>query len=185
MRVFVCVLLSMFALIQRVEAQQFCQLASQQWVAGCEASCTDSWEGGNCPQQCTATAPPGFVIINHRDVNLSENNGGHSISRISAGQTFTYSSKVQSAYQMAIDAAAKKGNASVAANLRQEMNQMLAVAQQFESSHQLVRLEVHASKYGSVFDRKRGWSHHRAELLVQCVLPANLQDQLYKKYGLQ
>jgi len=172
------------ALLSGANAQQYCQLGSKTWLAGCEASCTDSWEGGNCPQQCTATPPPGYVIIDHRDVNFSENNGGHSISRISANQRFNYSSRVESAYKAAIDAALKKGNSSAAANLRQEMNQLLAVAQQFESSHQLVRLEVHASKYGSIFDRKRGWSHHRVDILVQCIVPPDLEAQLYKKHAL-
>lgn len=165
-------------------AQQYCQLGSQQWITGCEASCTASWEGGNCPQQCTATPPPGFVIVNHKGTNVSENNGGHSLSRISAGQSFNYSSRVESAYKTAIDAAAKKGNTSVSASLREEMSQMLAVAQRFESSHQLVRLEVHASRHGSVIDRRRGWSHHRVEILVQCVLPQDLQGQLFRKYAL-
>ncbi|WP_269140857.1 hypothetical protein [Steroidobacter gossypii] len=42
-----------------------------------------------------------------------------------------------------------------------------------------------ASKHGSFINRNRGWSKHTVELLVKCVVPANLEQPLLKKYTLQ
>lgn len=166
-------------------AQQYCSLGSEQWVAGCRASCTAGWEGNDCPKSCTATAPAGYVIMNFRAQNHSENNGGHDISRMAAGQSFDYKRKVEQAYSYALDLAGKASNKSAEAKIKQDMSSAISEAESFNSSHQVVRLNVSASKHGSVIDRKRGWSDHSVELLIKCVVPANLEDQLLKKYALQ
>jgi len=172
-------------LSSQVFAQQYCAVGSEQWVAGCEASCTAGWEGNDCPKSCTATAPAGYVIMNYRDNNISENNGGHDISRIAAGQTFDYKRQVEQAYSYALDLAGKANNKSAEAKIKQDMSSAISEAESFNSSHQMVRLNVSASKHGSVIDRKRGWSHHNVELLVKCVVPENIEEQLMKKYALQ
>jgi|GEM_PF-4739716 len=166
-------------------AQQYCSVGSEQWVAGCEASCTDSWNGGDCPRSCSATPPPGFVIIDHRGQNISQSNGGHDISRIAAGQTFDYKRRVERAYKYALDLAGNANNKSAEAKIKQDMNLAIAEAENFSSSHQMVRLNVSASKHGSFIDRKRGWSNHKVELLVKCIVPENLENQLMQKYALQ
>jgi hypothetical protein len=178
-------LLATVALACSAQAQQYCAVGSTDWVAGCQASCTDSWSGGNCPQACVATAPPGYVIVNHRVTIKSNNNGGHSASRVAAGQTFDYKRRVEQAYSYEIDAAGKAGNKGAEAKLKQEMNSAIAEAESFASSHQAVRLNVSASKHGSMFDQKRGWFDGVVELQVRCVVPQNLEDQLMRKYALQ
>lgn len=164
---------------------QYCAVGTEQWVAGCQARCTASWEGSDCPKSCTATAPPGYVIVNHRVHNHSENNGGHDVSRIAARQKFDYKRHVTQAYSHALSLAGKANNKSAEAKIREDMNSAIAEAESFDSSHQMVRLNVSASKHGSVVNRKRGWSKHSVELLVRCVVPPNLDAQLQKKYALQ
>lgn len=167
-------------------AQQYCVVGSEQWVAGCRASCTAGWDGNDCPKTCTAAAPAGYVIMNYREHNHSENNGGHDVSRIAAGQSFDYKRKVEQAYSHALDLAAKANNDSAEAKIKQDMSSAISEAESFNSSHQLVRLNVSASKHGNeIFDRKRGWSDHSVELLVKCVVPADLEHQLLRKYALQ
>jgi hypothetical protein len=172
------------AFTSQVYAQQYCAVGSEQWVAGCSASCTASWEGSDCPKTCTATAPAGYVIMNHREHNHSESNGGHDVSRIAAGQSFDYKRRVEQAYSYALDLAGKADNKSAEAKIKEDMNSAISEAESFNSTHQMVRLNVSASKHGSFIDRKRGWSNHSVELLVKCVVPPNLEDQLMKKYAL-
>ncbi len=167
------------------EAQaEVCIVGKEVWIAGCEANCTASWEGSNCPQSCTAAPPPGFIIVNHRSRAISQSNGGHSISRIAAGQTFDYTRAVQQAYKYALDLAGEKGRDALKGRISQDMAQAVNEAERFSSSHQMLRLTVSANKHGSFVDRRRGWSHHVAEMLVRCVAPADLQRQIAQKYGL-
>lgn len=166
-------------------AQKYCSVGSEQWVAGCRASCISGWEGNDCPKSCSATAPAGYVIMNYREINHSENNGGHDISRIAAGQSFDYKRKVEQAYNYALELAGKANNKAAEAKIKQDMSNAISEAESFNSSHQMVRLNVSASKHGSFIDRKRGWSDHSVELLTKCVVPANLEEQLLKKYALQ
>jgi len=166
-------------------AQQYCAVGSEKWVAGCEASCTASWEGSDCPRSCSATAPPGYVIMDHRVHVHSVNNGGYDVSSLLPEQTFNYKRRVEEAYNYALNVAAKAGNRSAESKIKQDMNSAIAEAESFNTSHQMVRLNVHASKHGSVIDRKRGWSKVTVEILVKCIVPKDLEQQLMKKYALQ
>lgn len=160
---------------------QSCALGTERWIAGCQASCTAGWEGGDCPQSCTATAPPGQIIIDHR-VNVgSVNNGSHTISRVAAGQSFNHRRHIEQAYNSAINAAAREGNTRYEASLREQMQQKLREVEQFASSHQAVRLSVHASRHGGPLSRKRGWSNASVELLTRCVAPSDLTSQLLSR----
>jgi hypothetical protein len=123
--------------------------------------------------------------MNHRTHRHSESNGGHDVSRMAAGQSFDYKRRVEQAYNYALDMAGKANNKSAEAKIKQDMNSAIAEAESFNSSHQMVRLNVSASRHGSVIDRKRGWSNYSVELLVKCIVPANLEGQLMKKYALQ
>lgn len=167
------------------QAQNYCAVGSEQWVAGCEASCTASWEGSDCPRSCSATAPAGFVIMNHRVQVHSVNNGGHDVSRMAAGQSFDYKRRVEQAYNYALEMAGKAGNKSAEGKIKQDMNSAISEAESFNSSHQMVRMNVNASKHGSFLDRKRGWSKATVEILVKCVVPPNLEQQLMSKYALR
>lgn len=166
-------------------AQQYCKVGSERWVEGCAASCTASWNGGDCPRACTATAPVGFVIIDHRVQAISVSNGGHDVSRVAAGQTFDYKRRVQQAYSDTLDVAGKANNKSAQGRIKEDMRSALAEAESFNSSHQAVHLKVSASRHGNRLNQKRGWSNHKVEILVKCVVPANLESQLMKKYALQ
>ncbi|OUL99738.1 hypothetical protein [Variovorax sp. JS1663] len=115
----------------------------------------------------------------------SVNNGGGDASRIAAGQTFDYRRRVELAYSNALDMAGKANNKAAETRIKEDMRQAIAEAENFSSSHQMVRLQVSASKHGSQFDRKRGWSHMSVELLARCVTPPNLEQQLYRRYALQ
>lgn len=168
----------------QAQAQEYCKLGSENWIAACQAACTASWEGSDCPRSCSATPPAGHVIMDHRVNVNSQNNGGHDVSRISAGQEFNYSRQVEQAYQYAIDAAGKAGNKSAEAKLKNDMRTAISEAESFKSSHQMIRLNVNASKHGSVFDRKRGWSNVSVDMLIKCIVPANLEQQLMEKYAL-
>ena len=168
-----------------VYAQNYCAVGAEQWIAACQASCTDSWEGGDCPRSCTATAPAGFVIMNHRVNVNSENNGGHDVSRMAAGQSFDYKRRVEQAYNYALEMAGKAGNKGAEGKIKQDMNRAISEAESFNSSHQMIRLNVNASKHGSFLDRKRGWSNASVDILVKCVVPPNLEQQLMSKYALQ
>jgi hypothetical protein len=182
-RIFIIV--PLFVGVSSAASAQVCKAGSEQWVAGCEARCTASWEGSNCPQSCTSTPPPGYVMVDHRSQRISENNGGGSISRLAADQTFNYSRSVKQAYSSAIKVAGQYKDYKARAELQDDMKQAIDEAEQFASSHQLLRLSVSASKHGSFFDRKRGWSHMRAEMLVRCIAPADLREQLIKKYSVK
>ncbi len=123
--------------------------------------------------------------MNHRLSVHSQNNGGHNISKIAAEQSFNYKRKVEQAYKYAFDVAASKGADSIKAKISDDMQTALNEAESFESSHQLVRLNVNASRHGNILDRKRGWSHVSVDILVKCVVPANLEQQLMTKYALR
>lgn len=181
---FVSIMLAFFSSFP-VFAEQYCSIGEEKWVAGCEAKCTAGWEGNDCPKSCTATAPAGFVIMDYRHHNHSENHGGHDVSRIAAGQSFDYKRRVEQAYGYALDLAGKLNDKSAEAKIKQDMNGAISEAESFNSSHQVVRVSVSASKHGSVVDRKGGWSHQSVEILVKCVVPQNLEEQLMKKYALQ
>ena len=168
------------ALFSAAIAQDFCQLGTEKWVAGCEARCTASWGGSDCPRTCTATAPVGHVIMNHRVHQHSVNNGGGDASRLASGQVFDYKRRVESAYSSALDMAGKANNKAAEARIKNDMKQAIAEAESFSTSHQMVRLQVSASRHGHQFDQKRGWSHMSVEVLARCVTPPNLEDQLYK-----
>lgn len=165
-------------------SQQQCKIGEEKWIAGCSAGCTASWEGSNCPQTCTGTPPQGYALVNHRLISQSENNGSHAVSTMAAGQKFNYARDVKQAYSYAAQAAGKYKGKSAEAKIRSDMNNAVSEAEQFSSTHQMVRLQVDASKHGSVIDRKRGWSQHTVEMLVRCVAPADLRQQLMAKYGL-
>lgn len=167
------------------DASDYCATNQDEWVSACSARCVAGWEGNSCPNVCTASPPPGFVMIDHRDFNVSENNGGASISVIPADSKFDYKLAIESAYKSAIDAAGKYGNDEAKANLNDEMKRSLSIAESFASSNQTLRLSVNASKHGSIFDRRRGWSDHRVEMKIRCVVPPDLQQKLYEKYGLK
>lgn len=177
-------LLSMFISPTIFANDPYCKLGTEQWVEGCSTSCTAGWEGNTCPKSCTATAPVGYVIKNFKHTELSENNGDHSIEKISANQNFNYSNKISKAYSDVLDAAIKANDKDGEIKIRNDMDSKLSEFLHFNSSHNLIKLNVNASKHGSWFDRKRGWSNHKVELLIQCVVPSNLEQQLYEKYGL-
>lgn len=178
------VVFSVFILPSLGSAQgtnQLCRLGTQDWVAGCAASCTDSWSGGNCPQTCTAAPPPGTIIVDHRLIDHSISNGGRSISFIAADQRFDYKRHVEQAYEAAINAAARNGDTRYAASLREQSRSAIREAESLASSHQMIRLNVNASKHGSMFDRKRGWSNVSVEMLTRCIAPQNMTEQLLQQ----
>lgn len=166
-------------------AASYCDTGEEKWISGCSASCTASWSGSDCPKSCTTTPPPGYILVNHRINMTSESNGGHSASVMPADGSYSYASTIKAAYTSAIDAAGKYGDKEVEGRLKEEMNQALEIAESYKTSHQTVRFEVNASKHGSMFDRKRGWSEGNVEMLIKCAVPENLQQKLYEKYGLK
>lgn len=166
-------------------SQNYCSVGTEQWIAACQASCIERWEGGDCPRTCTATAPAGFVIMNHRVSLHSQNNGGHDVSRMSSGQSFDYKRRVEQAYNYALEMAGKGGSKEAEGKIKQDMNRAMSEAESFNSSHQMIRLNVNASKHGSVIDRKGGWSYVSVDILVKCVVPPDLEQQLMSKYALQ
>jgi hypothetical protein len=170
--------------IAPVSAQQYCRLGEEKWIQGCHASCKATWNGTTCPQTCTATAPHGYVILDHKSRTISSSRGGQSVSRIPAGK-FDYKQRVTQAYTSALDAAGKYGNDSATAKIREDMHAAISEAEFFESSQQMVRLRVTASRGGKKYiDEKSGWSDVKVELLVKCIVPANLENQLFEKYAL-
>jgi hypothetical protein len=118
-------------------------------------------------------------------VQTSENNGGFSVDRIAAGQEFNYSQEVQAAYSQAASAAGQYGQKKASARIAEEGRQAASEALRLYSSHQLVRLNVNASKHGSMFDRKRGWSKGYVDIYVRCIAPSNLDEQIKAKYGIK
>lgn len=160
-----------------VYAQGACRFGSDQWIVGCEVRCVASWNG-SCRDNCTASPPPGTIIAQHRLEVLSQARGGHRISWMPAGVTYSYRERVEESFSSAINAAARAGQDQYAASLRQQMANALRQAQQFDSSHQTIRLEVSARGNHEVFDRARGWSHVRAHILLRCVAPEDLTSQL-------
>jgi hypothetical protein len=104
---------------------------------------------------------------------------------MAAGQSFDYKRRVEQAYNYALAMAGKAGNKSAEGKIKQDMNSAIAEAESFKSSHQMVRLNVNANKHGTFIDQKSGWSDVTIEILVKCVVPPNLEQQLMSKYALQ
>lgn len=123
--------------------------------------------------------------MNHRINIQSVNNGGNDVSRMAAGQSFDYKRRVEQAYNYALEMVGKAGNKGAEGKIKADMSRAISEAESINSSHQMIRLNVNASKHGSFFDRKRGWSTASAEILVKCVVPSNLEQQLMAKYALQ
>lgn len=164
-----------------------CTVGQVSWINGCQARCIASWPGPNnsCADECLATTPLGYTRVNHSAQVVSQNNGGHSVSLLEAGQQHDYTSKTTIAYQEAIDLAIKYKDLAAEAKLRQEMQQALAFAIHAKTNKQTVQVKVSASRRGSIFNRVRGWSDVKVKLKVRCLAPANLAQQIIAKANIQ
>lgn len=161
-----------------------CTVGQVSWINGCEARCIAGWSGGeqkHCSASCLATTPKGYTRIDHSAQVVSQNNGGHTISLLAAGQEHNYTSQVNMSYQAALDLAIKYQDTAAEAKIRQQMQHALSEAVQAKSSHQSVQVLVKASRRGSIVNRIRGWSHVKTRLKVKCLAPPNLTQQIIAK----
>jgi hypothetical protein len=101
-----------------------------------------------------------------------------SLSTIAAG-TFSFRRTVEQAYREAINAAARSDDSRAAAPLRQEMQERLSEAEDYDSSHHTIRLQVNAK---SATGNKKGWVRVQTRLLVKCVAPHDLGRQLQQQH---
>jgi hypothetical protein len=124
-------------------------------------------------------------MVDHRLIRESVNNGNAGVSIMPADGSFDFKASIKEAYKEAIEAAGKYGNDVAEGRLQEEMNRALDVAESYRTSHQVAMMSVSATRQGSHFDRRRGWSTGRVELKVRCVVPTNLRERLYEKYALK
>jgi hypothetical protein len=68
--------------------------------------------------------------------------------------------------------------------LRDQYKKALDTYIHAESNADTVRVNVKAEAFGSPVDRKRGWEQVKVDLVVNCVAPINLKEQLFQMYGL-
>jgi hypothetical protein len=167
--------------------EPFCKLGEEKWIAGCETSCQANWEGTSprsCDQSCTATPPLGTVIVNHRVSRATDVNGSYTVSRISSDQRFDYKKEVERAYNYTLELAGQKRDTKLKGRIQEDKKQAVKEAENFTSTHQLLRLAVHAETSGTVVDRRGGSIAASVEMQVRCFAPGNLQQQVARRYGL-
>lgn len=161
-------------------------------VTGCRAGVVAAWDGFSAPEKvesCIATLPPSWMLVDLVVRPISSNNGSHSISRFARGVDLEYKKTIDSAYESAIEVAQKiadpKEKQEAINSLKSKWKSTLDLYEKLKSNQDGVRLEVRATPHGSPFDRKRGWEEVWVDLLVMCVAPANLFEQVMQESGLQ
>lgn len=161
------------------------------WVKGCVASATAPWEGFGGPSRtgmCIATVPPAWMLVDWRIDFDYDNNGSYNITKVASGTEFEYKKIIDEAYETATDLSAKiadgKKKKEAEAKISSDYKNHLELFERLKTNKDTVRVEVSATPHGSPVDRKRGWKEVGVSLLVQCVAPLDLNDQLKSKYQL-
>lgn len=164
---------------------------SSVWTMGCRAEVTASWDGMSSPPRvgtCSATVPNGYMLRDIKVSVLSNNNGGMDVSRFAAGTDIEYRRVIDEAYQSALEVAGKiadpKERAEVEAKIKTEYKSRIELVEKIRTNMDSVRVNVTATPHGSPFDRKRGWMSVQVFMLVDCVAPSDLSEQIERDYGL-
>lgn len=155
--------------------------AIPQVVGGCEASVTSNWNDGWMSDTCNASVPRGTALIEPVLTIYSQSNGGHSVSRYTKGSlkfTQDIDDAYKSLYEMALEL-----DATYAARIKQDWERHRKIAETWEGTDDAARLTITAKGSGEWWDKWRGWFHAKVDLKVVCLAPANLREQLDKKYS--
>lgn len=161
------------------------------WINGCSREITTGRHGRDAT--CTATPPPGFVMLAAEAVRRSVNNGDVSLSTLPANSKFSWSEDIETAYSDVIDDVAEgeyvdsKGKPvknSLKLKMQEDSKSKSSEATKYESTHQVALLLVNTNGRNR-FDNRRSWAKGYAAIYIQCVAPGNMVDQLVGQYQLK
>jgi hypothetical protein len=94
-----------------------------------------------------------------------------------------YTEEVDQTYKAMYEAALEMGDTNYAASIKKQWDDHRKIAQSWEGTSDAIRVTVSAKGSGDWWDRWRGWEDVSADLQVICIAPANLRDQVEKKFG--
>jgi hypothetical protein len=115
----------------------------------------------------------------------SSNNGWRSVSRYASGAKVNYKEQIEEAYDQAIEIAGKYGDTAAEATLKEMKKKHLELAVNYSTNQDSIELKVEAAGHGWALDRKRGWQDSSVDVIVACIAPVNLVDQIKAHVGLQ
>ena len=150
-----------------------CEPGESKWIPGTNrAECTASWSGtsaGSCSQSSTWNAPPGWVILNTRLSDNSDNNGSMRIDTLAQNSRLISIEEIDDSYSGAIESAGKFLDYEAQAELKERYDSHRRLRLEHQASHNTVVLHVSAKAHGSIFDKKRGWRKATADAQVVCI----------------
>lgn len=161
-------------------------------IEGCRASVIASWQGFSNPvreNDCIANPPQGYMLVDHREVPGGRmGNGWFKVDKYTKGLDYHYEQAIDDAYREAFELAGKiadkKKSSELQAKIKQQWDFHRQIVQNIKTNADTVHVRVWAQGDGAAYDRKRSYMEMGATLMVRCVAPVNLADQIKEKYGL-
>lgn len=150
---------------------------------GCRADVIASY-GESKVNTCRRTFGPPFMLIDMSLTDHSSNNGWRSASRYASGAKVDYKEQIEEAYDQAIEIAGKYKDTAAEAKLKEMKKRHLALSIQYNTNQDSIELKVEAAGHGWALDRKRGWQDSSTNVIVACIAPVNLVDQIKAHVGL-
>jgi hypothetical protein len=103
------------------------------------------------------TPPPGWVVVQTRVDEHSSNSGSSEVSIIGGGLNLVTEEVLSSAFDAAIELAAKKNDDDLSAKLQEKKTQSRNEVRKYAANMNTIQAIVRASGSHNFFDRKRGW----------------------------
>lgn len=159
-----------------------CTLGAERWIEGCEVGCVASRDGSTCPKSCLARPEEGEIILDHRIEILGQSNGTHSLARVPGDHAERYRERIETAYGRLIALSRERAPERLA-SLAQEREAQLARLVSGEG-RDLLKLTVDASRGGTLYAPRRGFSRARLMVRLLCLAPPDLERQLADRLAL-
>ncbi|UCV18029.1 hypothetical protein [Ferribacterium limneticum] len=151
---------------------------------GCRTDIVASY-GESKVNTCRRTFGPPFLLVDMALTDYSSNNGWRSASRYASGAKVDYKEQIEETYDQAIEIAGKYGDTAAEAKLKEMKKRHLDLSIQYSTNQDSIELKVEAAGHGWALDRKRGWQDSSIEVVVACIAPVNLLDQIKAHVGLK
>lgn len=154
-----------------------CIPGREEEVVACDQlSTVASWEGPRHNSAiCTYNPPTGWVIVDHRVIVNSSNNGSREVSTLAQGLKLISESDLRAAYDQLSKVAGEYAdpqtgqNARYSGQISDRFQQHLRELRQYQTNRNTIQAVVRAAAHGSYFDRKRGWENITVHARLRCL----------------